>query len=76
MPLRSWGGTFCQATNPQRSWVFHSMNPRVHKEVEFVYTLTGKGHWELRSVYWKIQGNPAQRLRLCTILTSQRRPTI
>ena len=43
MPLRSWVGTFCQSTNPQRSWGFHSMNPIVHKEVGFVYTLTGKG---------------------------------
>ena len=43
MPVRSWVGTFCQSTNPQRSWVFHSMNPIVHKEVGFVYTLTGKG---------------------------------
>ena len=75
MPLRSWVGTFCQPTNPQRSWGFHSMNQIVHKEVGFVYTLTGKGQWELRSVYWKIQGNPVQRLRLCTILSNQRRPT-
>ena len=43
MPLRSWVGTFCQSTNPQRSWVFHSVNPIVHKQVGFVYTLTGKG---------------------------------
>ena len=75
MPLRSWIGTFCQSTNSQRSCGFHSMNPIVHKEVGFVYTLTGKGQWELRSVYWKIQGNPVQRLRLCTILSNQRRPT-
>ena len=75
MPLRSWVGTFCQSTNPQRSWVFHSMNPIVHKEVGFVYTLTGKGQWEFSSVYWKIPGNSAQRLRLCTILSSQRKPT-
>jgi hypothetical protein len=49
---------FCHPTNPQRSWVFHTKNPIVHKEVRFVYTLTGKkGQWELRSVYWKIPGN-------------------